>query len=123
MTQISTPKHPMSSSIQFPPVCGVHSIRIVADSIRRSIGRGKLMWRGRLVFLLGMLFSLAVCYPVMFAASAYQWPSTREPTLWLTPARFYQYIDGQHIALARVWQISLARLMPVSQDGQGPVPQ
>jgi hypothetical protein len=55
--------------------------------------------RGRLVFLLAVLLSLTVCYLIRMVVSVYQWPSVKKPTLWLTQEKFYQYIEGERIAL------------------------
>ena len=54
------------------------------------------MSRARLGLLLGLLLFLTVCLLVMRRPLS---PSTRKAALWLTQEKFYQYIEGEPIAL------------------------
>jgi hypothetical protein len=80
--------------------------------------------RGRLVFLLGVLLLLAVCYLVMTVVSEYLLPSTGKTTLWLTQEKFYQYIESHPIALPNGESLILHReqieSLSIEPGGQAP---
>lgn len=74
------------------------------DRLRRNRVR-----RSRLVFLLGMLLVLTVCYLVAMVVSGYQPPSTKAVPLWMTREEFYQYIERNPIALPDGKSLTLHR--------------
>src|SRR5689334_20367244 len=45
----------------------------------------------------------------MRVVSVYQWPSMKKPTPWLTQEKFYQYIEGQRIALPNEESLTIHR--------------
>ncbi len=79
------------------------------------------MSRARLGLLLGLLLLLTVCYLVM---RVHPLPSTKKATPWLTQEEFYQYIEGQTIALPDGESLTLHRgqieALSIETGGEAP---
>ena len=82
------------------------------------------MSKARLVFLLGVLLFLAVCYLVMMIFGVHQSPSTKKAMPWLTQEKFYQFIEGQRIALPNGESLILhgeqIESLSIEPRGEGP---
>ncbi len=82
------------------------------------------MSKGRLGVLLGVLLFLTVCYLAMTVTGGSPWPSTGKATLWLTQEKFYQYIEGDPIALPDGESLTIHReqieSLSIEPGGQAP---
>jgi hypothetical protein len=81
--------------------------------------------KDRLVFLLGSLLVLSVCYLAIPVVSTYEWRSTKKPALWLTHVKFDEYLDGQRIALPDGGSVTIqkARIESLSIEPANEAPE